>query len=185
MALKRKENGEFVITNMKQAQSALIHMRALKAECDEIRKAEGLDEMEMDQVELKKAVTRWAVAAGIDRIEIDDGVWATMIAQNYDAHFIGTDADIPTTREEMFRLGILDDDGTVKRSIIPLRKIIFRKFKKNPKMQKEIWNRVTKRVVVKEEVEEIVAEGILTVDDIAPCFVEKAKTPYLRIYEGE
>jgi hypothetical protein len=37
--------------------------------------------------------------------------------------------------------------------------------------------------VVKEAIEEVIAEGILTVDEISPSFVEREKKPYVRIFE--
>lgn len=184
MAVKRKDNGAYEIKNLKQAKEALGLFQTLKAEYDEIRQENDMVEMELDQVELKKAVTRWCIEAKVDRIQIDKTTHATLIEQAYDATFIGTDEEIPTKREDLLRMGLIGPKGEI-RKVTSLRKIIKRKYKKNPKKAKEIWNQVTRRVVIKSEVEELVAEGILTIDDLAPCYVEKAKAPYLRIFESD
>jgi len=182
MALKQLSNGTYVIRNMKDAVAALNLFQTLDEEITELMQENGITEMMQDAVELKKAVTKWAVETGTERIDYDNH-HASLISQNYDAKFIGTTAEIPRTREELYRVGAVDEHGREIREIVPLRTILKRKFKKNPAKVKELWKRVTVRVVNKEAVEELISEGILTVDEVAPCFVEKSKSPYLRSFE--
>ena len=44
----------------------------------------------------------------------------------------------------------------------------------------DIWSRVTRRVANPEGIDEIVGEGIVSLDEIKGAFVEKTKAPYLR-----
>jgi hypothetical protein len=182
MALKQLSNGTYEIRNMKDAVAALNLFQTLTEEIDELMQEHGITEMMQDSVELKKSVTKWAVDTKTERIDYE-GHHAALISQNYDARFIGTKDEIPTDRNELYRIGAVDEHGREVRKIVPLRTILKRKFKKNPAKVKELWSRVTVRVVDKEAVEEIISEGILSVDEIAPCFVEKVKAPYLRSFE--
>jgi hypothetical protein len=167
MALRRMDNGQFLIHNLKEAKEAIKLAQSLKDEILELRKEYGIDEMEMDSTELMKATTRFAVETGVERINFEKGAHATLIESAYDSRFIGTEDDLRG-----------DEEGKVT----PLRKIIKKKFKNNPKKAKEVWQMVTRRIVDKEKVEEVISEGLLTVDEVAGCFVEKKKAPYLRVF---
>jgi len=182
MALKQLSNGTYEIRNMKDAVAALNLFQTLDEEIIELMQEHGITEMMQDAVELKKAVTKWAVETKTERIDYE-GHHATLISQNYDARFIGTKDEVPTDRAELYRYGIVDEHGREVRKIVPLRAILKKKFKKHPAKVKEIWQRATVRIVDKEAVEELISEGVLTVDEIAPCFVEKTKAPYLRPFE--
>lgn len=173
MALKRTDNGQYIIKSKKELKAAMNLFQTLKAEIEQIREEHGLPEMEVDAVELKKAATAYMVQAGIEQVDIDGGAHATLVRQSYDSRFVATKADL----EELD----LSEFNTADRKVKPLRTIIFKKFPKGE--AKEIWNRVTRRVVNKAAIEEVVAEGLLTVDEIAPSFIEKSKTPYLRVFE--
>jgi hypothetical protein len=173
VALKMLANGQYEVRNLKEAQTAINGARNLQKEIKELQEEHGILEMMQDATEMMKAATRYAVAQKkkpSDDVRIEgDGFHATLIAQNYDAHFVGTKDD-------------LANEDQIGRKIIPLRTIIYRKFKDKAKA-KEVWFAVSKRVVVKEKIEEAVAEGLLTVDEISPSFVEKTKQPYLRLYD--
>lgn len=175
LALKPTKSGEYHIKTLKEAKEALVLFQSIKGELDEIREREGMAEMEQDGVELKKAVTRFAVSTKTERIDFDDGVHATLVSQFYGAEYIATVDEIPASLPEN------------RKKVVPLQTIIEKKFKskideKGSKARK-VWMKITKRVVDKEAIDQLVAEGVFKVDDLAPAFVEKEKAPYLRIFE--
>jgi hypothetical protein len=173
MALKPTKNGEYHIANMKQAKEALVLFQAVKAEIESVREQYGLGEMEIDAVELKKAVSRWAIETDTERIDFDKGFHATLVKQSFDSQFIATDDEIP-------------DDLPEGRKVVPLQRIIEKKFKgtiKEKGKARKVWMRITKRVVDRAMIDEIVSEGILSADDLKPAFVQREKAPYLRIFE--
>jgi len=171
MALKMLKNGQYVVKSRADAVAALEGMIALESEIRELMKEQGIDEMMQDAAEMKKAAQAYCVNNGIDRLDLE-GVHFTLIKQAYDSRFIATEDD-------------LTGDEPDNRQIIPLRKIIRKKFGPFGKgtNASRIWKRITKSVIVKEALDEVVAEGLLTVDEISPSFVEKHKTPYLRKFE--
>jgi len=174
MALKPAANGEYNVRNLKEAKEALQLMQTIKEELDEIRAANGVAELEQDSTELKKAATRWAVASGTERIDFDKGFHATLIQQFHGAEYIATDDDVP-------------DELPEGRTVVSLQTIIEKKFKskvaaKGSKARK-VWFQITKRVVDRAAIDQAVADGLFTVDDVAPSFVEKQKAPYLRVFE--
>jgi hypothetical protein len=172
MGLKRLPNGQYDVTTEKQAKEALKVSQELTEEIAELQKEHGILEMMDDATELKKAVLRFAQTKGMRQINFP-GYHATLVEVPYASQIVGTKDDLPE-----------GDAGfkTHKDGVIPLRTIIFKKFKSKTKA-KEIWKRATKRVVDSEAVDELVAEGILTVDEVAPAFIEKMKTPFLRVYK--
>lgn len=173
MALKANKNGVYAITSLRQAKEALVLFQSQAEEAKALRAEHGIDEIEQDCVELKKAVTRYAVEHEVERIDFDQNFHATLVRQFYGQEFIGTVDDIP-------------DQVPDNREIIPLQAIIEKKFKGSVKEKgkaRKVWMRITKRIVDRAAVDQIVAEGVLTVDELAPCFIEKEKAPYLRIFE--
>ena len=170
MAAKTKKSKKKIteIDSTKIAQRALKEHLALEAEIAKRTVEAGIPELAALSAEYKSLVTEWAVNEKVERIEIDDTHHATLISQFYDSRFIGTADDLT---------------GEEAKGVIPLRTLLRRQFGKEG--AKEIWHRVTRRVVDRELVEEVIAEGILTVDDVAPAFVEKQKKPYLRIFVSE
>jgi len=174
MALKPAANGEYNVRNLKEAKEALQLMRAIAEEIREIYEEHGITQLEADATELKKAATRWAVTSKTERIDFDAGFHATLISQTYDPHYIATDDDMP-------------DELPDNREIIPLQTIIEKKFKskvaKPGSKARKVWFSITKRVIDREAIDQAVADGVFTVDDVAPAFVEKQKAPYLRVFE--
>jgi hypothetical protein len=173
MGLKMLSNGQYEVKTLKDAKAALEGMVALEAEISELMKEHGIDEMMQDAAEMKRAAQAFCAAKEIDRVDLD-GCHFTLIKQAYDSRFIATDDD-------------LNGAEPADRKIVPLRKIIRKKFGPFGKGKKssEIWKRITKPTVVKEALDEVVAEGLLTVDEIAPSFVEKQKAPYLRRFNDD
>lgn len=170
MAAKKSKNpfeipGVGEVKSQKDAAKMLRELLKVEAEISRRINEAGIPELSDTSAKLKTAVTDWAVATNTERIEIDDGHHATLISQFYDARFVGTADDI---------------SGDEQTGVIPLRNLLRKKFGKE--RGKQIWTSVTRRYVDKDLLEEVIADGILTVDDVAPCYVEKAKKPYLRVF---
>lgn len=170
MALKLLTNGQYVVKTKKQAVEALQMMETLKGEIAALRKEHGLDELEQDAVELKKAATRYLVENGVERLDFTHDVvnmHGTLVA-GFDKKWLLTNEDLQSAGQP-----------TGAKS---LRSILRKKFS-DPADFKRVWARVTKRVVNPEGIDELVSEGAIDEDDVAPALVEKPRTPYLRIYE--
>jgi F0F1-type ATP synthase alpha subunit len=173
MALKAAKNGQYEIKNEKQAVEALTLFQVRKAKAEALRIRHGIADMEKDCVELKKAVTAFAVSSDADRIDFDvDGkdFHATLVKQFHGAMFVATDEDIP------------DEFPDAK----SLKSIIEEKFDGSIKEKgkaRKVWNKITRRIADRSLIDQAVAEGLLTVDEIAPSFIEREKAPYLRIFE--
>jgi len=168
VALKMNVNGQYVVTSKKQAIEALVMMHTLKDEIAEIRKKAGLDELEQDAVELKKAVTGYCVNHGVERLDFehdDDPMHGTLV-KGYDRTWLLTDEDFRSAGAPV--------------GAKSLRRILRRKF--GSEDFKRIYARITKRVLDPEELDALVTEGVIDADEIAPAFVEKPRTPYLRIF---
>jgi hypothetical protein len=98
------------------------------------------------------------------------GYHATLIRAGYDARVVGTEDDLqPGDPPE----------------VVPLREIIYRKFKHDKNLARRTWFACTRRVVVIDMLEEQVAGGVLTVDEIAEAYVQKEKKPYIRIFKDK
>lgn len=171
MSLKMLANGQYEVKTLKQAKEALQGMRNLQAEIEEMMKESGISEMMEDATEMKRAATAYAVSNKLERIDCN-GFHATLIEQSYDTHFLATDEDVREAEPQ-------------GRQLKSLRSILRKKFGPMTKGSKslEIWKRVTKPVVDKTALEEVVAEGELTAKELTPSFVEKKKAPYLRVFE--
>jgi hypothetical protein len=165
MALKRDDHGQYHLTSKKQVISALALMEELKADIQELMDKYDITEMMQDATELKKAAQRWLIENKIDELEIKDGKRVKLIRAGYDRRWI------LTSKED------------VPKGAVPLRNLLKKKLKDAE--FKEVWGRITKRVADPVEIDEIIAEGIVTEKDIAKAFVEKEKAPYMRIYDQE
>jgi len=176
MALKRLSNGQYVIKNAKEAAAAMGLFQTLVEEVEALREEHGIKEIEEDQIELKRAVTAYMIEKEISDIKIPDrdGMYGKLIEQGYDKRVIATSEEL----EDYVR----DGKELVAPKVIPLRKLFVKKFGKGTKEFKEAWKRATKPVADVAELEHMVAEEILTVKELAQCYAEKKKTPYLRIF---
>jgi hypothetical protein len=163
--LKRLDNGRYEVKNMKQAKEALEGVRRLNGEISELMKEHGINDLMEDVTEMKKAATYWADSNDIDVIKLD-GARAQLRKDKYGGTWVSTGQDL---------------DGAPL-TAVPLLEILRRKIK-NATERREIWQRITKRVVDPERLEQAVKEGTLTADEIAPAYYEKEKAAYLRIYE--
>lgn len=161
MALKRNANGEFVIKTKEEAVRALEMMQRLQDDYNEIRKEHGLEELEMDMTELKKAATRYCTEKDIQSLDIPEaGKIAKLVRAVNTKRWVGTKAEIKA-----------DDPEGVK----PLRSLV----------SKEVWMEITTRVPDPAKIDEAVAEGTITAKEIMPAYVETFKAPYLLINDSK
>lgn len=164
--LTRTKSGQFSLKSKADVKNALKLMLELKDDIATLRAEHGIDELEQDAVELKKAAEGYMVAKGIDEIQLDGESYAKVIRGGYDRHWILLDSEIT---EQM-------------PGVKSLRSILQKKFGKSTQGYRDAMRKITKRIPDAEKIEEAVSEGLLTEKEIAPAFVEKEKKPYLRIY---
>jgi len=165
VALARKANGEYVLKSRQELVRALRMMQGLKLEIAQWKKENGIDEMEQDAVELKKAAERYMTSKGLDEIQLEGTSYAKLIRAGYDRRWILLDKDMPDEAHP---------------SAMSLRRILKRHFSTDE--FKAVWARVSKRVADPEGIQEVVDEGLITENEIAPAFIEKERRPFLRIY---
>lgn len=155
MALKRNNNGQFVIKSKAEAARAFAMMETLQGEIAELEKEHGIDEMKMDCVELKKAATAYMADNSVDTLKFGDGRKAVLVTAVNQKRWIGTNADLENV-----------PDGVT--GVKPLRSLV----------SKEVWMKITTRIPDPQKIEEAVSEGIVTTKKIAPAYVETFKAPY-------
>lgn len=179
MALKRLANGQYVIKSAKEAAAAMGLFQTLAEEVAALRQEHGITEIEEDQIELKKAVTQFMIDKSISDIKIPerDGMYGKLIEQGYDKRVIATQEEL-----DEYQSG---DAVLVSPDVIPLRKLFLKKFGKGTDEFKAAWKRATKAVADVPELEMMVGEEILSVKELAQCYAEKKKKPYLRIFGKE
>jgi len=153
---------------MAQARGELERLVNTQIKLNEARRKLGIPKMEAEIDLLKSRLVDYMIEHEEEKLN-GHGHHATLVQGFHGAHFVGT-------KDELAELEISPD-----RKITPLRTIIYKKFSKD--IAVDLWMRVTKRVVVKEAVEEVIAEGLLSVKDVAPSFVEQAKKPYIRVFQ--
>ena len=126
--MKRLDNGTYVVKSKKDAVAAVQMMRELRDEIEELMEEHGIREMMQDSAAVKIAAENWCIANNAKKLDLGEGVYATLVEQHYDSHYVGTKDDVT---------------GQEGRVITPLRTIIFKKFKSAK--AKEIWRRATRR----------------------------------------
>jgi uncharacterized protein YhdP len=167
MAATKKKGGGG-ITSEAGARAALVEHRSLKAEAERLMVEHGITE-KLEQAEaLKKAATVWAVKHEKEVLNLDGGVYYRLRRDKYGGQWIATDDDLTA-----------DMPGNA----MSMRRILRLKFP-NEEKRRDIWNRITRRVVDPEKLKRVIAEGELTAEDVAPAFVEKEKSPFLIGYGG-
>jgi hypothetical protein len=168
MAVKSNINGTYTISTKADVVKALKMMQERKEEAESLMREHGIQELMQEATELKKAATAYCVAKGISNVDMGDS-YAQLREDGYDRRWIGTRAELA--------------EMDAPEGAVPLRTILQRKFGGKSDTFKETWNRITKRVIDKDSLQEVIDEGVLDEDEIAPAFVEKKKAPYLRVYD--
>lgn len=140
-----------------QAAEALAKAESLKAQAQELMEDHGITAMLSTADELKKEVTKFCASKGIEQLDLDDGRYGKLIQGVQERIWVGTKDDIPA--------GMRDKVKPLK-SLVP----------------KEIWMKLTRRVPDPEKIQDAVAEGLVTLKQIEPCYVEKYRAPYIRVF---
>lgn len=166
--------GKVKVSKAQQDAEKLLKKIAEKQLTLDVLKAESpIPPLEKEISELKERLTLLMLSKNIEQVQGPD-CHATLIQQNYGGRFLATSEDVAEAQPE-FR----------DRKLKSLCAIITKKYGKGSDEFKEIWGRITKRVILPDALEEVVNEGLLSVDEISPAFVEKTKKPYARIFKDE
>ena len=159
-------NGAYRVSNEKEAIQAISQMQRLEEEIQKFEEKHGIAEMRRNATELKKAAQRFCVESGVDVLNLPDGSYGRVITQGHNRRWILRTEDVP-------------DGATGAKS---LRAILAKKLGKGTEDFKEAWKRATKMVADPDGIEELVNDGIVSPNEIAPAYVEETKAPYLRIF---
>lgn len=171
MGLKVHDNGFVEITNEEDALEALNRFRELQEAIKEIREENDMDAMEKDAVAYKAAAQEFMLRTDQEHIE-GDGWHGTIVKGSGTSHWIETEDDIPeNARDDVDSL-----DAIIERKCESL-------ISEKGSKARKLWMKMTKRVVDPVAIEELVNEGKLDVDEIAPAWYETPRAPYLRIFE--
>jgi len=157
MALKPLKNGQYKITTRAQAKEALQLMLEKEQAVSELEEKHGIKEMKQDAVELKKAATAYMDEKDITALEFPGKV-AKLIR--------GVDEIWINTREDLRRIPAAAGARTL-RSIL----------------SREMWMQITKRVVDPEKLDDAVARGDISEDEISDALYEKPRAAYVRVFD--
>jgi len=166
MATTKKKGGG--ITSEEAARAALAEYRALKGEAERLMVEHGITAKLEEADALKKAATEWAVKNDKAVINLEGGLYFRLRRDKYGGQWIATDDDLT---------------AEMPATAMSIRRILRLKFP-NEETRRDIWNRITRRVIDPEKLKRVIAEGELTAEEVAPAFVEKEKAPFLIGYGG-
>lgn len=155
MALKRLKNGQFVIGSKAQAKEALELLLEKQEAATELRQENGIDELEMDATELKRAATRYFADKRIKSMAAGDKSF--ILVEGTDGMWIETKADIP---------------ADAPKSVKSLKSIV----------GSAIWRKITTRRLDPQKLQEAFNSGLIDEDKVAAAYYERPRAPYLRGY---
>jgi hypothetical protein len=168
MALKRHNNGQYTLTSKKQVIKAVKMAKELTAEMERLMAENGITEMQIDATELMRAALAYMEKHELDEIQLGDGRYVKKVGGEYDKRWILDESELAEMDSP---------DGAIS-----LRTIVKKKFRRDREKVKEVMSRISKRVVDPAGVDEVVADGTLTAEEVEPAYVAKAKRPHLRVY---
>jgi len=148
-----------ILTKRADAVKAVAKMRSLELEIKEIEEEHGLKAKRDEVQRLKHNLIGYMQRENKSRLDADVG-YLTLV-QPTGKSWISTKEEIPKNAPR----------GQYK----SLRAIL----------GKDLWLRVTKRVVNPDALQELVDEGEVTEDELAPAMMEKPHGAYVRFYEGK
>jgi hypothetical protein len=154
---------------LSKAHTTLNKLLVRQEQLENLKKQSGVLKLEAEVEKLKTQVTDFMIESEVDQL-VGNGAHATLIKGTYDSRVIGTADDLR--------------EGDPEDAVIPLRTLIFKKFKKTSEAR-NIWFRCSRRMVDLEMLEQVVAEGTLSIEDVSPAFMEKKKKPYIRIFKDK
>ena len=146
-----------MIKSKAEAQEAYAEYLSLKAEADKLMHEYGITEMLKDAEALKDEATEFCTKKNVKRLELPDGRYGTLIEAVNQRLWIGTKDEVPDDAPETLK---------------PLKSLV----------DKEVWMKITKRVPDPVKIDEAIQEGIISPNQIAPCYMERMKRPFLRVF---
>jgi hypothetical protein len=135
----------------------LQHATRLKEEAETLMLQYGITDMLEKADDLKREVTKFAAAKGIDKLDLPDGRYGKLIQAVHERVWVGTKDDVPESAPDKVK---------------PLKSLV----------TKEVWMKITRRVPDPERIEQAVSEGLVTLDQIEPAYFEKMRAPFLRVF---
>lgn len=161
MAVSKKAGSvdQVVVNSVEDAERYLAEMEEIQSE---------IAPKMARQVEIKKAVTAFAVSKKLDVVQID-GVYFRQI-NRANKLWVATDDDMPDPAPrgaKSLRAICTGLTANVKGKDIPL------------------WNFITKRVPDPEKIDLAVSRGYVKESVISKAFLEKPQAPFLQRYVGE
>ena len=151
VALKRMENGQFEIRTMADAKEA---MNLRDEFMDEIDKS-GIVDIQNDVTEISRAIGRFMSGKGVDEIVDKKTNRRAVLIQRFNRKWIAT-------RKELKSEGI---DGKALQDLV----------------DKDVFMKITKRVVDSAALDEAVREGLVEESVISEAFVETPQQPFVRV----
>jgi hypothetical protein len=170
--LQVDNNGNYLIKSEADALLALKKAGDLQLEMQQIALDNDLNGKNATYDSLRKGLRDFQDEKDI--LEFTDGKYKSLLVERTASQWIVTANDLPAdfTPPE-------DEEGEPE-EVIPLWDILQAKYPDESKF-KRMWNRITKRVLDLEKLDEAVKSGKLSADEIAPAFLNYVQTKYVKV----
>jgi hypothetical protein len=146
------------IKTKEEAARVLANVVKLQEKADNLKAEHGIKELEAAASTLKKEVTEFCIAKKIDRLDLaGNKFYGRMIQSVQQRIWVTTKDDIP--------------EGVKCK---PLKSLV----------PKEVFMAITKRVADPDKIQDAIDDGLVTLDEIKPAYVEKMRAPYINVYEA-
>lgn len=143
-----------------EAIKALVQADKLEREAKEMEIQYGISERRNKAKVIKSEVAHFFAAKGITAVELPTGATGRLIQSVQERVWVGTKEDMPVDAPEGLK---------------PLKSLV----------SKEIWMKLTRRRPDPEKIDQAVADGLVTIDEIQPAYYERMRAGYIRIFEPE
>lgn len=170
--LKVRSDGHFVIKTKDDALRAVQYAGTILEKIEKIKR-DQLAELETNYKFLREDLRDFQNGAELAEVVSND--FRSDLVERTGSMWIMTDADIP----DASKLPVSDREKEIK----SLFSILAELSGDNRKMFTKLWNRVTKRVLDPDGIDLAVKEGLLTIEQISPAFLDFVQTSYVMIKE--
>jgi hypothetical protein len=154
MALKQRENGEYEISSVKEVKEAMALRDDMIRDIEEA----GLLEIQQDASELSRAIGRYMTENGVNEIKDAKTNRRAVLVQRFNRKWI-------TTRKELKDSEV--DEAKALQDLV----------------DKDVYMKITKRVVDPAALDEAVRDGLVTEKEIAAAYIEIPQKPFAQIYD--
>jgi hypothetical protein len=138
---------------------AVAAVEEFNQEVAKLAKKKGIDQIRAEIPVLNQRVLRYMQEEGMRRLDLGDDGYVNFIQATGEHVWISTTADIPK-----------DAPASAK----SLRKIL----------GKDLWTKVTRRVVDPKKIEQLIDEGEITEKQVAAAHFTRKRAPYIRHERG-